>query len=97
MAESINIVCHVKMKGKTGLINLTLKENKPKYNYRGNFRKKGLINDDDSHHNRKCGVCVYIKGHRLHSTAATPQATIIDRAETRLDQATTILDQKRHC
>ena len=67
------------------------------YNYHGNFRKKGLINDDDSHHNRKCGVCVYIKGHRLHSTAATPQATIIDRAETRLDQATTILDQKRHC
>ena len=31
-AESIKIVCHVKMKGKTGLIKLTLMENKPKYN-----------------------------------------------------------------
>jgi len=32
------------------------------YNYRGNFRRNLPINDDDSRHNRKCGVCVYIKG-----------------------------------
>jgi hypothetical protein len=32
MAESINIVSDVKMKGKTGLIKFTLMENKPKYN-----------------------------------------------------------------
>jgi hypothetical protein len=32
MAESINVVCHVKTKGKTGLIKLTLMINKPKYN-----------------------------------------------------------------
>ena len=41
------------------------------------------------------GYNVYIKGHRLHSTAANishssdPQATIIDRTETHLDQETT--------
>jgi hypothetical protein len=32
MAERINIVYHVKIKGKTGLIKLTLIEIKPKYN-----------------------------------------------------------------
>jgi hypothetical protein len=42
------------------------------YNYRGNLRKNGPINDDDSRHSQKCGVCVDIKGHRLHATGATP-------------------------
>ena len=32
MVESINIIYHVKMKGKTGLIKLALTETKPKYN-----------------------------------------------------------------
>ena len=42
------------------------------YNYRGNFRKNGPINDDDSRQSQKCGVCVDIKGHRLHATGGTP-------------------------
>ena len=32
MAEGTNVVFHVKMKGETGLIKLTLIEIKPKYN-----------------------------------------------------------------
>ena len=42
------------------------------YNYRGNFRKNEPINDDDSRHSQKCGVCVDINEHRLHATGGTP-------------------------
>jgi hypothetical protein len=45
----------------------------PVCNYRGNFRKNGPINDDDSRQSQKCGVCVDIKGHHLHATGGNPQ------------------------
>jgi hypothetical protein len=90
MAESINIVCHVKMKGKNRLNKAYPYRNQAQvvlshtlrgpvcgpvngYNYRGNFHKNGPINDDDSRHSQNCGVCVDIRGHRLHTTGATPQ------------------------